>query len=94
MAYKPKNVATAYRDKSTMYSPGSGTGYSGPGMVPGATGSDDQESQPKGAEFYNDGQVRRTQPDFSIMDGGNDQLDPRKNPNHGQASYNYEKPSL
>lgn len=91
MAYKPKNVAK-FRNKSTDYSPGT-DGHT-PAMVPGATGSDDRESQGRDVEFKDQGQVRRANPDFSIVDGGNDRLDPRKNENHGRASYAYQKPTL
>lgn len=97
MAYKPKNIARLgpVSNEDSRHPLGvasNGGGFSG--LVPGTSYSEDRESQGADVEFKDQGQVRRPNPDFSIMNGGNDELDPRKNPNHGQASYNYEKPTL
>ena len=102
MAYKPKNVAK-YRDKATDYPASSSTGRGG-GFLPGATGSDDRDSQaPWGKNsagtFFQDGDHKNVNEqdgsDFSLADGDmNDRLDPRKNGNFGKASYNYKQPTL
>lgn len=95
MAYKPKNVAK-FRDDSSSYPKGGRAMGRGPATVPGTTGSDDRESQLR--DFLGDGDHPNVNeqrgPDFTIMDRGNDSLDPKKNPDHGKASYAYEKPTL
>ena len=89
MAYKPKNVAV-FRDDSANYPKGTGNGR-GPGTVPGTTGSNDRDSKLK--DFIG-GAAVRPNPDFELAFGKNDDNDPRKNENHGKASYSYEKPTL
>ena len=94
MAYKPKNVAT-FRDDSSTY-PKGGQGR-GPATVPGTTGSNDRDSQPR--DFLGDGDHPdvNQQPgrDFSLADGGiNNRLDPRQNPSFGKASYPAGTPTL
>lgn len=91
MAYKPKNLAK-FRDMAADGPRGSAIG-SASGMVPGATGGDDRDSQPKGMPFYNDGQTRRVEEGtFSLMQ--NDRGNPRAKENFGSASYNYGRPTL
>ena len=99
MAYKPKNVAK-YRDDSSDYPKGSATGKGG-GVVPGATGGADRDSQaPWGKNdagtFYNDGNEAHGSGDYSFVDGDglNDRLDPRKKDSFGKASYSYKQPTL
>lgn len=92
MAYKPKNVAK-FVDKSTTYSPGSAMGR-GPAMVPGATGSDDRESQLN--DFIGNGSEAHGSGDYSFFggDGRNDDTSNRGRENFGTASYNYNQPTL
>lgn len=89
MAYKPKNVAKLY-DDSKPYPQGTGNGR-GPGTVPGTSGSNDRDSQRP--DFFTQGQVRQDNPDFKMFNE-TDETDSRKNPNHGKASYDYQKPTL
>ena len=97
MAYKPKNVAK-YRNDSSTYPKGSSTGRGG-GVVPGATGGADRESQApwgdnEAGSFYNDGNEAKGSGDFALYDGMNDRLDPKKKDNFGKASYSYKQPTL
>ena len=91
MAYKPKNVAK-YRDDSSDNPLSSSTGRGG-GWLPGATGSDDRESQPK--DFIGEGSAHGSG-DYSFFgdDGKNDRLNPRTKADFGKASYNYNQPTL
>lgn len=102
MAYEPKNKAKFRSPLDSKHPMGDGGGSPNKAQVPGTTGSDDRESQPVGAELNGqftsqapDGNVNRQNgSDFSIMDRGRDDENPRTQPNFGKRTYAAGTPTL